>query len=137
MGPPVSVRSLRPRLKTSSGLFRCVCLVVLFAACTESAVDDVFEDGLDVADQDLVRFIQEKVNAARSERESALRRGQLGMAYEANGFHDAAEVTYRQASELDPTDFRWFYFRAVTLIKLVRLEEALADLDSALAVDPT
>ena len=108
----------------------------LLGACAESEVVSIVEDGLDVADQDLVLFIREKIDAARLESTSALRRGQLGMAYEANGFHDAAEVTYRQASDLDPTDFRWFYFRAVTLIKLVRLEEALVDLDSALAIDP-
>lgn len=120
----------------STNIVCCMWMAVLLGACAGSETGSIVEDGLDVADQDLVLFIQQKIDAARSESQSALRRGQLGMAYEANGFHDAAEVTYRQASDLDPSDFRWFYFRAVTLIKLVRLEEALLDLDNAMAIDP-
>ena len=112
-----------------------VCL--LLTACGDSSVDHVIEDGLDGVDQDLVSFIQGKIDAVRAQKQSSRRRGQLGMAYEANGFHDAAEATYQQAMDLDTSDFRWPYFRAVTLIKLVRLEEALDDLNRALAIDPT
>ena len=116
---------------------RLAWMCLLVTACNDSSVDHVIEDGLGGGDQDLVMFIQEKIDAVHAEAQSALRRGQLGMTYEANGFHDAAEITYQQAAGLDPLDFRWPYFRAGTLIKLVRLEEALDDLNRALTIDPT
>ena len=38
---------------------------------------------------------------------SGIRRAQLGMAYEVNGFPDAAFTSYQQAEMLDPGDARW------------------------------
>lgn len=62
-------------------------------------------------------------------------RGRLGMAYDVNGFTDAALTTYQQAEALDPADFRWPYFRAALLAQKGQHQLALDALQPALDVD--
>ena len=66
---------------------------------------------------------------------SGAMRGRLAMAYEVNGFPDAALATYEQAESLDPSDFRWPYFRAVLLAQEGDHEGALLGLERATAID--
>ena len=108
--------------------------VVLLASCSPNQ-EPVVVTGMDSGEQELVDFLQQLVEAVRAKPDSGLRRGQLGMAYDTNGFHDAAETSYAQASRIDPNDFRWPYFRALTLATLGRLEEAVAAADLALSID--
>ena len=57
------------------------------------------------------------------------------MAYDVNGFRDAAVATYEQAFRLDPEDFRWPYFQAHLVAEDGKYERALDLLDQALATD--
>jgi len=61
--------------------------------------------------------------AARSALAEAL--GDLGNQYHAFLFLEAAESCYRQAAEVDPRDFRWPYYRGVTLAHRGRDAEAV------------
>lgn len=61
--------------------------------------------------------------AARSALAEAL--GDLGNQYHAFLFLEAAESCYRQAAEVDPGDFRWPYYRGVTLAHRGRDAEAV------------
>jgi tetratricopeptide (TPR) repeat protein len=63
-------------------------------------------------------------------------RGELAMAYEVNGFQDAALTTYQQAEHLAPGDARWPYFQARLLMKQVAPEAALGKLAQVLALAP-
>lgn len=68
---------------------------------------------------------------------SAELRGQLAMAYHANGFSAAAEQAYAQAQALAPLDVRWPYLRSHVLSGLGSNEAALEVLDRAIALDPS
>ncbi len=114
-------------------------LWVLLPGCSleDPGNDEVVEPRLGAEGPELVQFIQGLTESARARPESAQMRGRLGMGYDANGFSEAAQVTYAQAESLDPTDFRWPYYRALALAQLNRYEEALASLDRAIAIDST
>jgi tetratricopeptide (TPR) repeat protein len=73
---------------------------------------------------------------ARRQPTSGNLRGQLAMAYEVNGFRDAALTTYQQAEALSPKDARWPYFQARLLMKQVEPEVALAKLQRTLTLKP-
>lgn len=109
------------------------------AACTPEARDGVGEPvvaGLEAPDQELVEYLGELLEAARGLPESGRMRGRLGMAYEVNGFADAALASYQQAEALAPDDFRWPYFIALLEARDGDAGGALATMDRALAIDP-
>ncbi len=54
----------------------------------------------------------------------ALRFGELGMAYQAYEFYDAAEAAYLNAVRLAPDDFRWVYYLATLSRQQNQLERA-------------
>ncbi|HXV75912.1 MAG TPA: tetratricopeptide repeat protein, partial [Candidatus Polarisedimenticolaceae bacterium] len=72
---------------------------------------------------------------ARDQPLDARARGQLGMAYEINGFRDAAKTTYAQAADLAPDDPRWTYLAALLLAADGEVEQALDAMDRSLAID--
>jgi tetratricopeptide (TPR) repeat protein len=57
------------------------------------------------------------------------------MAYEVNGFAEAALTSYRQAERLDPLDARWPYYQALLIAHRGDLGSALAALSRSLAID--
>lgn len=61
--------------------------------------------------------------------------GQLGMLYHAHQLLDAAEVCYRNATTLDPSDSRWIHLLALILEDTGRLEEANRAYDRVLALN--
>jgi tetratricopeptide (TPR) repeat protein len=69
--------------------------------------------------------LSQLVSDARAEPDSATARAALGMAYELNGFPQAATRCYEQAFVIDPAQPRWGYFLA-----LMRADAG--DLDGAL-----
>ena len=89
-------------------------------------------DGLPDAVVGLVGPLLEQADAEPAE---GRHRGRLGMAYEANGFPEAAFQSYLQASALDPTEARWPYFLAQLQAGRGELEAALASVDQAIAMD--
>lgn len=90
---------------------------------------------LEGADPDLAARLQELLAATRGAPQSGAIRGRLAMAYEMNGFPDAALGTYAQAQALDPDEFSWPYFRALLLAKNGDLPAAVEQLDRAIDID--
>ena len=90
---------------------------------------------LEAANEELVALIDDLLGSVRSLPESAEMRGRLGMAYEVNDFYTEAATAYAQAGELDPTDFRWPYFRAVLTAEAGDFERAMPIIDAAVALD--
>ena len=60
-------------------------------------------------DLELREFIAALYKDAVQNADSALHRGRLAMAYDANGFAEASIQSYEQVSQLDETDMRWPY----------------------------
>lgn len=87
------------------------------------------------ADPHLAELLDRLLATARSEPRSGEARGRLAMAYEANGFAEAALTTYAQAAVLDPSEFDWPYLRALLLWEIGDHEAALDSLDASIAID--
>lgn len=62
--------------------------------------------------------------------------GDLGQAYLAYGFHDAAADCFQNASRFDPRNFRWPYLLGATQQAAGRLDEAATAFDKALTLSP-
>ena len=118
-------------------LMGALAAVVVLAACeqTRERTAPVTAD-LGGVEAGLARFIGKRLADARSQPSSGLMRGRLGMAYEANGFKDAAADSYAQAHALDEDDFRWPYFQAHVLAAQGDIEGALKSGAQAIALDP-
>jgi tetratricopeptide (TPR) repeat protein len=81
--------------------------------------------------------------AARSAPRDAAASGGLGMVLSAYGQSEPARLCYRRAGLLDPGEFRWPYYEAISLHyeaislrDLGRLDEAVARMEQALAIAP-
>ena len=57
------------------------------------------------------------------------------MVYDANGFTDAAIVTYRQARLLDSRDMRWPYLEGLALSVQGRIDEAIHAMNMSIQID--
>lgn len=111
---------------------------LLPGACAKFETDSVDEPvvaGLDSDDRDVAEHLEALVQSVRTVPTSGSIRGRLGMAYDTNGFREAAITTYEQASSLDPEDFRWPYFHAHLVAEDGEHHRALELLDQALATD--
>lgn len=117
---------------------RAFAAVLLLGGCFPSETDllvDPIVAGVDPGDRDTAGHVEELLQSVRTVPRSGPIRGRLGMAYDVNGFSEAAAATYEQAESLDPTDFRWPYFRARLVAEDGDYERALDLLDRALAID--
>ena len=123
-----------------------LALVALFpAACSEERGRETRDIGVpppivvdfDPADIDLARMLNQVLDDATTQPESAEARGRLGMAYEMNDFKAVAIDTYEQAHLLSPQTFLWPYFRALLLGQAGIKDQALDALDTAMAIDGT
>lgn len=74
--------------------------------------------------------------AAHRAPQDAASSGALGMVLSAYGQSEHARVCYRRARQLDPDDFRWPYYEAVSLGDLGRTEAAIEVMQEALALRP-
>ena len=112
---------------------------IALLGCNESTtlVAEPIDASQNTDDEELQDFIRATYVKAVNDPESALLRGRLGMIYDANGFHDAAIETYRQAYELDSEDARWPYLESLALGTQGRLREALHSMNLALEIDST
>ena len=115
------------------------CLIAAFSCSTEeqsvAPVDPPVEVALDHSPSEVVDLLESLLKKARGLPTSASRRGELGMAYEVNGFPDAALASYRQAEALDRDAAEWPYFQALLLADRGRHQLALAAIDRAIAID--
>ena len=92
--------------------------------------------GLEHLENQVSELLRAMLAEAKRQPTSGNLRGQLAMAYEVNGFRDAALTTYQQAEALSPKDARWPYFQALLLMKQVEPEAALIKLRRALTLKP-
>ncbi|MDH3285162.1 MAG: hypothetical protein OEQ13_10510 [Acidobacteriota bacterium] len=106
----------------------------LLAACTNGGPVPVEVD-LTTTNAEAAALIRELRSAAEADSQDADKRGELGLALEANGMPKAALQTYLEAESLAPNDPRWSYFAAVTSAQVSELDTALAVLDRFLAID--
>lgn len=125
-----------------------VCILALlafgFAGCGQSESNDrnLRSDQLVVlelthVDPEVRAFLSRKQQAMRDSPDSSEAIGELAMAYEMNGFADAALDGYRRAMSLSSTNIRWPYFEGLVLASFGEYENALAALDRALTIDAT
>ena len=106
------------------------------SACTDRAsIAPPVVDGVDSNDAELASFLREQVSAAGADARSGPIRGRLAMAYDANGFDEAAIASYSQAAELEEDEFLWPYLRALLLAHQGDYERAIEDVGRALAID--
>ncbi len=91
-------------------------------------------DALDL-EPPLARRLQERTRAMRENPQSAGAWGELALAYDVHDLVEPAAYCYQQAIQLDPTDFRWFYFRGMCLF-IGGQREALDDFERAAAIRP-
>ena len=114
-------------------------LVAAFACSVETEtaapVEPPIEVVLEHSAPEVVELLETLYNKAQALLTSASRRGDLGMAYEVNGFPDAALASYRQAEALGREDARWPYFQALLLADRGQQQLAVAALDRAIAID--
>lgn len=90
---------------------------------------------LDAADGEITVLLTGLLKAVQEAPHDAASRGILGMAYEVNGFADAALKSYRQAEVLGPEDARWPYHQAMLLAHRGDLERALGHLERSIHID--
>lgn len=88
-----------------------------------------------IQEAELRDFLRSVVEAVRAAPCSGVVRGQLGMAYHANGFTAAAAETYAQATALDD-DARWPYLLALAHAALGNLQDALPAVEAAITLAP-
>ncbi|MDE0007711.1 MAG: tetratricopeptide repeat protein, partial [Gammaproteobacteria bacterium] len=91
--------------------------------------------GVDAGDAELAAFLRERVDDAVANAQSGALRGRLAMAYDANGFDEAAITSYWQAAALEPDEFLWPYLRALLLAHQGDYERAIEDLGRASGID--
>lgn len=138
------------------------CVILLISACSDSttpsdkphtsapasatrtpsvatanvAVSEPLAVSLDHLESQVAALLSAMLEKARRQPTAGNLRGELAMAYEVNGFRDAALTTYQQAEVLSPKDARWPYFQARLLIKRAQPQAALTKLQRALALKP-
>lgn len=114
-----------------------VCLLIYLAGCTKapSEVHAPIDASGETEDAELREFVSGMYARANEDPHSPLHRGRLGMVYDANGFTEAAVVTYRQAGVLDDKDMRWPYLESLALSELGRIEEAVDAMGTAIQLD--
>ena len=79
------------------------------------AFDEPVTVDLVTTDADTRQLLQSMLESAQANPGSGEARGQLGMAYEMNGFGPAALASFAQAETLDPGNFLWPYSHALLL----------------------
>ena len=107
--------------------------VALFG-CAEDAGPPVAA-GFDSDEAELADYLAELYGTAQEFRDSGPMRGRLGLAYDANGFTQAAAATYAQAHALEDHEFLWPYLRAFAVASGGDLDEAVRAIDAAIAID--
>lgn len=88
-------------------------------------------------DPDIAAQLQELLQAARDAPMDATARGRLGMAYDVSDMSRAALESFRQASQLDPDNPKWTYYRALGEAGTGDLDQALGSIDRVLELAPS
>jgi tetratricopeptide (TPR) repeat protein len=84
----------------------------------------------------LVAHLEEADRVARRSPHQAEAVGELGMAYHADLFYDQATAAYSLAATLDPSDWRWPYYRALVHVERGEAAKAVAALETTVRLRP-
>lgn len=107
-------------------------LALLEFACTKvPPVPAIAMEGLD---PDVRAVIQKARDEAVAQPKSAQASGHLGMVLEAHTLDQQAVPAYQRAVRLDPQDFAWRYYLALSLEKTGQIDQALASITDALKI---
>ena len=110
-------------------------VLIVLIGCAESVAPPVAA-GLDSDDVELADHLADLYASASGLPESDRLRGRLALAYDANGFTEAAATTYAQAHALQPGEFLWPYMGAFAHATRGDLDGAVARVEEAIAIDP-
>lgn len=121
--------------RVSVRLLACALAAALAAACASGPVPPD-PASLSAVDRDVVKLVDELTAAVNADRGDGARWGRLAMAYEANGLLPQAASLYDTAVELDATEPRWRYRRALLSARNGDIDRALADLDRVIELAP-
>jgi tetratricopeptide (TPR) repeat protein len=109
----------RLQLSVVSRAVATLSALALLAACAPGrSTPPPVELDLADAEASVRTLIEQKLAAARAEPGDAAARLALAMAYDANGFHQAALNSYEQAVELDPESAKAWYLAALARERL-------------------
>lgn len=114
-----------------------ICTLVWLIGCADESmqISAPIDASNDTEDLELRQFIADMHLRSKVDPDSALHRGRLGMAYDANGFTEAAAETYKQARTLDSDDVRWPYLESLALSAQGRIEDAINVMGLAIRLD--
>jgi tetratricopeptide (TPR) repeat protein len=112
-----------------------VLAALLAFSCGRSVppVPTVSTQGLDA---DVRAAIEKARDAAVAQPKSGQAAGNLGMVLEAHTLHQSAIPAFERAIALEPDEFAWHYYLALSLQQAARLEPALAAITDALRIRP-
>jgi tetratricopeptide (TPR) repeat protein len=83
----------------------------------------------------VVTLVEPLIKQAMNEPRNGGHRGTLGMAYQANGFPDAAFNSYQQAEDLASANARWPYYQALILAGRGEHQLAIDAVNRAMSLD--
>ncbi|MEM7583688.1 MAG: tetratricopeptide repeat protein [Acidobacteriota bacterium] len=102
-----------------------------------SAIDPALRDQLEAARQRFDELVQGSMPSATASTERlAVATGHMAEIYHVHEFHRAAQVAYRNASQLSSEEARWAYGAGLVALELAEPEEALASFDKVLVAEP-
>ena len=116
-------------------IFLLVCSVLLLNGCLQDDSLPV-KPHLEGVETELREFLHSRYQEAVDSLESGMARGNLAMAYDANGFYAEAISTYEEAAFLSPEEFRWPYYMGIVQSEIGDLQAAIQSVDLALNIDP-
>ena len=111
------------------------CSVLLLNGCLQDDSLPV-KPHLEGVETELREFLHSRYQEAVDSLESGMARGNLAMAYDANGFYAEAISTYEEAAFLSPEEFRWPYYMGIVQSEIGDLQAAIQSVDLALTIDP-
>ncbi len=123
----------------------CVSIVAFISAlaCDQGSVGEkatdispMFAIDLSSVDSEVREFLVQQQNNAKRDLANAQAIGELAIAYEMNGYPDAALVGYEHATKIDPSNPWWPYFQSLVLASQGQFERSLAMIEQALDIEP-
>ena len=119
------------------GVCAISALAALFAWSCVGPVPPVPTASVAAVDPEVRDAILAARNKAVAQPKNGQASGRLGMVLEANTLYTPAVLAYRRAILLEPKEFAWRYYLALTLQQQFKLEEALDAVSAALSIRPS
>jgi len=111
-------------------------VTALFLCSCSGRVPPVPKPQVEGFDPEVRDAVMTAYQQAVSQRSSGPASGRLGMVLQAHGIYPVAATAYQRAIRLEPDEFAWRYYLALTLAQIGKPEEALKALSEALRKRP-